>query len=110
MGRIGKWRPAIRNAKTIPELNNLNKNLNNRIKLRNNIKKSVLTRKEQSEYANMVMKLNLVETWRFLLIVVLPLAHFYYSIYCSMDLVLEDRTMMTLWLLIGIKCLSFVVF
>jgi hypothetical protein len=58
MGRIGKWRPAIRNAKTITELNNLNKNLNNRIKLRNNIKKSVLTRKEQSEYANMVMKLN----------------------------------------------------
>jgi hypothetical protein len=58
MGRIGKWRPAIINAKTIPELNNLNKNLNNRIKLRNNIKKSVLTRKEQSEYANMVMKLN----------------------------------------------------
>ena len=57
-GRIGKWRPAIRNAKTIPELNNLNKNLNNRIKLRNNIKKSVLTHKEQSEYANMVMKLN----------------------------------------------------
>jgi hypothetical protein len=58
MGRIGKWRPAIINAKTITELNNLNKNLNNRIKLRNNIKKSVLTRKEQSEYANMVMKLN----------------------------------------------------
>ena len=58
MGRIGKWRPAIINAKTIPELNILNKNLNNRIKLRNNIKKSVLTRKEQSEYANMVMKLN----------------------------------------------------
>ena len=57
-GRIGKWRPAIRNAKTITELNNLNKNLNNRIKLRNNIKKSVLTRSEQSEYANMVMKLN----------------------------------------------------
>jgi len=58
MGRIGKWRPAIINAKTITELNNLNKNLNNRIKLRNNIKKSVLTRKEQSEYSNMVMKLN----------------------------------------------------
>ena len=58
MGRIGKWRPAIINAKTITELNILNKNLNNRIKLRNNIKKSVLTRKEQSEYANMVMKLN----------------------------------------------------
>jgi hypothetical protein len=58
MGRIGKWRPAIINARTITELNNLNKNLNNRIKLRNNIKKSVLTRKEQSEYANMVMKLN----------------------------------------------------
>ena len=58
MGRIGKWRPAIINAKTITELNNLNKNLNNRIKLRNNIKKSVLTRSEQSEYANMVMKLN----------------------------------------------------
>ena len=58
MGRIGKWRPAIINAKTITELNNLNKNLNNRIKLRNNIKKSVLTRREQSEYANMVMKLN----------------------------------------------------
>tara|TARA_B100001559_G_scaffold251073_1_gene214645 strand:- start:280 stop:1965 length:1686 start_codon:yes stop_codon:yes gene_type:complete len=57
-GRIGKWRPAIKNAKTITELNNLNKNLNNRIKLRNNIKKSVLTRSEQSEYANMVMKLN----------------------------------------------------
>ena len=56
--RIGKWNTAIKNAKTLKELNNLNKNLNNRIKLRNEIKKSVLTRDEQSEYAKLVMKFN----------------------------------------------------
>src|SRR6056300_2047516 len=42
--RIGKWNPAIMDAKTNKELNNIEKNLNNRIKLRNEIKKSVLTR------------------------------------------------------------------
>jgi hypothetical protein len=56
--RIGKWNTAIKNAKTLKELNNLNKNLNNRVKLRNEIKKSVLTRNEQSEYAKLVMKFN----------------------------------------------------
>jgi hypothetical protein len=56
--RIGRWNTAIKNAKTLKELNNLNKNLNNRIKLRNEIKKSVLTRDEQSEYAKLVMKFN----------------------------------------------------
>ena len=57
-GMIGKWRPAIRNAATITELNRLEKNLNNRVLLRNNIRKSVLTPKEQSEYTNIVMQLN----------------------------------------------------
>ena len=57
-GMIGKWRPAIRNATTITELNRLEKNLNNRVLLRNNIRKSVLTPKEQSEYTNIVMQLN----------------------------------------------------
>jgi hypothetical protein len=57
-GRIGKWRPAISKATTIRELNNIEKNLNNRVKLRNDIRKSVLTPREQSEYASMVMKLN----------------------------------------------------
>ena len=56
--RIGRWNTAIKNAKTLKELNNLNKNLNNRIKLRNEIKKSELTRDEQSEYAKLVMKFN----------------------------------------------------
>ena len=55
---IGKWRPAIRNATTKTELNRLEKNLNNRVLLRNNIRKSVLTPKEQSEYTNIVMQLN----------------------------------------------------
>ena len=55
---IGKWRPAIRNATTKTELNRLEKNLNDRVLLRNNIRKSVLTPKEQSEYTNIVMQLN----------------------------------------------------
>jgi len=41
--RIGKWQPAITNAKTMKEVNNIEKNLNNRVKLRNDIKKSTLT-------------------------------------------------------------------
>ena len=56
--RIGKWQPAITNAKTMKEVNNIEKNLNNRVKLRNDIKKSTLTPKEQREYTNMVMKQN----------------------------------------------------
>jgi len=57
-GRIGKWNPAITNAKTMNELNTIEKNLNARVKLRNNIKRSTLTPKEQREYTTMVMKLN----------------------------------------------------
>ncbi len=56
--RIGKWQPAITNAKTMKEVNNIEKNLNNRVKLRNDIKKSTLTPKDQREYTNNVMKLN----------------------------------------------------
>jgi hypothetical protein len=40
------------------EVNNIEKNLNNRVKLRNDIKKSTLTPREQREYTNNVMKLN----------------------------------------------------
>jgi len=57
-GRIGKWNPAITNAKTTNELNTIEKNLNTRVKLRNNIKRSTLTPKEQREYTTMVMKLD----------------------------------------------------
>jgi len=57
-GRIGKWNPAITNAKTTNELNTIEKNLNARVKLRNNIKRSTLTPKEQREYTTMVMKLD----------------------------------------------------
>jgi len=56
--RIGKWQPAITNAKTMKEVDNIEKNLNNRVKLRNDIKKSTLTPKDQREYTNNVMKLN----------------------------------------------------
>ena len=56
--RIGKWNPAIMDAKTNKELNNIEKNLNNRVKLRNDIKKSALNTKEQGEYIKMVMKFN----------------------------------------------------
>tara|TARA_R110001606_G_scaffold25571_8_gene83089 strand:- start:769 stop:2811 length:2043 start_codon:yes stop_codon:yes gene_type:complete len=57
-GRIGKWKPAIMSAKTMKELNTLDMNLDNRVKLRNEIKKSALTPREQREYTDMVMKLN----------------------------------------------------
>src|SRR6056300_738644 len=56
--RIGKWNPAIMDAKTNKELNNIEKNLNNRVKLKNDIKKSALNTKEQGEYIKMVMKFN----------------------------------------------------
>src|SRR5210317_784802 len=56
--RIGKWNPAIMDGKTNKELNNIEKNLNNRVKLRNDIKKSALNTKEQGEYIKMVMKFN----------------------------------------------------
>src|SRR5210317_1017920 len=56
--RIGKWNPAIMDGKTNKELNNIEKNLNNRVKLKNDIKKSALNTKEQGEYIKMVMKFN----------------------------------------------------
>lgn len=57
-GRIGKWKPAIMSAKTMKELNTLDMNLDNRVRLRNEIKKSALTPREQREYTDMVMKLD----------------------------------------------------
>jgi len=57
-GRIGKWDPAIRNAKTVNALTNLEKQLNAKSKLRKEIRESKIGPIKKRGHLEKVMELN----------------------------------------------------